>query len=177
MQSMLFSLWREMFSVAHFPLVTSPLSLRRDSFITPDIEDFFSVLMLNFAFLPRKLMVSHSQGFYSLCPAFVVETTKFYWPCEPSGDGADCHSKRSSPVNSTLYIRHISIVCQFCCIIFVHWDTWMRTTSHSLKSIQTVCSYLHTDHLCILKLNLHNNNQWQCTQCMRRQLFVYLHAW
>ena len=41
--------------------LTSPLSLRRDSFITPDIEDFFSVLTLNFAFLPRKLMVSHTQ--------------------------------------------------------------------------------------------------------------------
>ena len=52
--------------------ITSPLSLRRDSFITPDIKDFFSVLTLNFAFLPRKLMVSHGQGFCSLCPAFVV---------------------------------------------------------------------------------------------------------
>ena len=52
--------------------VKSPLSLRRDSFISPDIEDFFSVLTLNFAFLPQKLMVSHSQGFCSLCPAFVV---------------------------------------------------------------------------------------------------------
>ncbi|EDQ98755.1 uncharacterized protein LACBIDRAFT_296782 [Laccaria bicolor S238N-H82] len=42
---------------------TSPLSLRRDSFITLDIKEFFSVLTLNFAFFPRKLMVSHVQGF------------------------------------------------------------------------------------------------------------------
>ena len=58
-------------------LVTSPLSLRRDLFITPDIKDFFSVLTLNFAFLPRKLMVSHSQGFCSLCPPFVVFCRNF----------------------------------------------------------------------------------------------------
>ena len=56
---------------------TSPLSLRRDSFITLDIKDFFSVLMLNFAFLPWKLMVSHSQGFCSLCLAFVVFCQRF----------------------------------------------------------------------------------------------------
>ena len=42
-------------------LVTSPLSLQRDSFITPDLDDFFSALTLNLAFLPRKLMVSHTQ--------------------------------------------------------------------------------------------------------------------
>ena len=40
---------------------TSPLSLQRDSFITPDLDDFFSALTLNLAFLPRKLMVSHTQ--------------------------------------------------------------------------------------------------------------------
>ena len=33
---------------------------------------FSAALTLNFAFLPRKLMVSHSQGFSSLCPAFVA---------------------------------------------------------------------------------------------------------
>ena len=42
----------------------SPLSLQReDSFITLDLNEIFSVLMQNFAFLTRKLMVSHSQGF------------------------------------------------------------------------------------------------------------------
>ena len=41
--------------------ITSPLSLRRDSFITLDLDDFFSALTLNLAFLPRKLMVSHTQ--------------------------------------------------------------------------------------------------------------------
>ena len=33
----------------------------------------------------------------------------------------------------------------------------MGTISHCLKPIQTVCSYLQPDHLCILKLNPHNN--------------------
>ena len=43
---------------------TSPLSLQReDSFITLDLNEIFSILTQNFAFLPRKLMVSHSQGF------------------------------------------------------------------------------------------------------------------
>ena len=32
--------------------VTSPLSLRRDLFITLDLDDFFSALTLNLAFLP-----------------------------------------------------------------------------------------------------------------------------
>ena len=47
---------------------TSPLSLRReDSFITLDLNEIFSVLMQNFAFLPRKLIfpmvrVSGFQG-------------------------------------------------------------------------------------------------------------------
>ena len=46
-----------------FP-VTSPLSLQReDSFITLYLNEIFSILMQNFAFLPWKLMVSHSQGF------------------------------------------------------------------------------------------------------------------
>ena len=58
-------------------MVTSPLSLRRDSFITPDLRIFSVVLMLNFAFLPQKLMVSHIQGFYSLCLAFVVFCQRF----------------------------------------------------------------------------------------------------
>ena len=41
--------------------------------LLPWISITFSVaLTLNFAFLPRKLMVSHGQGFCSLCPAFVV---------------------------------------------------------------------------------------------------------
>ena len=45
-------------------LVMSPLSLQReDSFITLDLNEIFSVLTPNFAFLPRRLMVSHSQGF------------------------------------------------------------------------------------------------------------------
>ena len=48
--------------------ITSPLSLRReDSFITLDLNEIFSVLTQNFAFLPRKLIfpmvrVSGSQG-------------------------------------------------------------------------------------------------------------------
>ena len=48
--------------------VTSHLSLRReDSFITLDLNEIFSVLTQNFAFLPRKLIfpmvrVSGSQG-------------------------------------------------------------------------------------------------------------------
>ena len=72
---------------------TSPLSLWRDLFITLDLEDFFSALTLNFAFLPWKLMVSHSQGICSLCPVFVVFCQHFcsqhfkFWPCELSGDG------------------------------------------------------------------------------------------
>jgi hypothetical protein len=45
--------------------VTSPLSLQRDSFITSDLKDFSVPLTLNFAFLPWKLIVSHSQGFSS----------------------------------------------------------------------------------------------------------------
>ena len=44
-------------------LITSPLSLQRDSFITLDLKKFFSVLTLNFAFFPWKLMVSHIQVF------------------------------------------------------------------------------------------------------------------
>jgi len=35
-------------------IVTSPLSLRRDSFISPGFEDFFSVVTLKFDFLPWK---------------------------------------------------------------------------------------------------------------------------
>jgi hypothetical protein len=46
-----------------FKGITSPLSLRRDSFITLDLKEFFGILTLNFAFFPRKLMVSHIQGF------------------------------------------------------------------------------------------------------------------
>ena len=48
--------------------VTSPLSLRReDLFIPLDLNEIFSVLTQNFAFLPRKLIfpmvrVSGSQG-------------------------------------------------------------------------------------------------------------------
>jgi len=34
--------------------VTSPLSLRRDSFISPGFKDFFSAVTLKFDFLPRK---------------------------------------------------------------------------------------------------------------------------
>ena len=42
----------------------SPLSLQReDSFITLDLNEIFSILTQNFASLPWKLMVSHSQGF------------------------------------------------------------------------------------------------------------------
>ena len=55
----------------------SPLCLRRDLFITLDLNNFFSALTLNFAFLPQKLMVSHTQGFCSLCPAFVVFCQQF----------------------------------------------------------------------------------------------------
>ena len=41
--------------------------------LLPQIPTIFSVaLRQNFAFLPRRLMVSHSQGFCSLCPVFVV---------------------------------------------------------------------------------------------------------
>ena len=73
--------------------LTSPLSLWRDLFITLDLEDFFSALTLNFAFLPWKLMISHSQGICSLSPVFVVFCQHFcsqhfkFWPCELSGDG------------------------------------------------------------------------------------------
>ena len=56
---------------------TSPLNLWRDLFITLDLEDFFSALTLNFAFLPWKLMVSHSQRICSLCPVFVVFCQNF----------------------------------------------------------------------------------------------------
>jgi len=35
-------------------IVTSPLSLQRDSFISPGFEDFFSVVTLKFDFLPQK---------------------------------------------------------------------------------------------------------------------------
>jgi len=34
--------------------VMSPLSLRRDSFISPGFKDFFSVVTLKFDFLPQK---------------------------------------------------------------------------------------------------------------------------
>ena len=47
-----------------FPKFMSPLSLQReDSFITLDLNEIFSVLAQNFAFLPQKLIVSHGQGF------------------------------------------------------------------------------------------------------------------
>ena len=79
--------------------------------LLPLISTIFSVaLTQNFAFLPRKLMVSHGQGFCSLCPAFVVifvvDTTRSYWLWELSGDGADSCSKWSSPVKGTFYTRH-----------------------------------------------------------------------
>jgi hypothetical protein len=38
----------------HLIHITSPLSLRRDSFITPGFEDFFSAVTLKFDFLPWK---------------------------------------------------------------------------------------------------------------------------
>ena len=41
--------------------ITSPLSLQRDSFITLDLDNFLSALTLNLAFLPQKLIVSHTQ--------------------------------------------------------------------------------------------------------------------
>ena len=44
-------------------VVTSPLSLSRDSFITLDLNDFFSSTNTELAFLPWKLIASHSQGF------------------------------------------------------------------------------------------------------------------
>ena len=50
--------------------------------LLPWISTTFSVaLTLNFAFLPRKLMVSHGQGFCSLCPAFVVFCQHFCSRC------------------------------------------------------------------------------------------------
>ena len=58
--------------------ITIPLSLtqrtrNKETCLLPWISITFSVaLTLNFAFLPWKLMVSHGQGFCSLCPAFVV---------------------------------------------------------------------------------------------------------
>ena len=140
--------------------IMSPLSLQRELFITPDLNNFFSVLTLNFAFLPQKLMISHSQGFCSLCPAFVLFCQRFCsWDYKVLLTVCSIWWWRGFSLKK----GRISIVCQFRRIIFVRWDTWLHTTSHSLKSIQTVCSYLHTDHLCILKLNPHNNNQWQCT--------------
>ena len=163
----------------------SPLSLQRDLFITLDLKDFFSSPSAELCLSPTKLDGFPCSGILkslsSICSLlsifFVVETTKFYWPCEPSGDGADSCSKRSSPVNGTLYTHCISIVCQFHCIVLVCWDTCMHMISHYLKEIQTLCLCLQADHLCILKLNPHNSNQWRCTQCMWWQSFVYLHAW
>ena len=64
--------------------VTSPLSLwREDSFITLDLNEIFSVLTQNFAFLPRKLMVSHSQGFRasSLPSPFLYLTLEGFADC------------------------------------------------------------------------------------------------
>ena len=47
--------------------------------LLPRILRIFSVVLtLNFAFLPRKLMVSHVQGFCSLCLAFVVFRQHFH---------------------------------------------------------------------------------------------------
>jgi hypothetical protein len=47
--------------------------LFEETCLLPRISRIFSVVLtLNFAFLPRNLMVSHIQGFCSLCPAFVV---------------------------------------------------------------------------------------------------------
>ena len=51
-------------NLCHVTPFTSPLNLwREDSFISLDLNEIFSILTQNFAFLPRKLMVSHSQGF------------------------------------------------------------------------------------------------------------------
>ena len=72
--------------------------------LLPQIPTIFSVaLTQNFAFLPQKLMVSHSQGFCSLCPVFVVFCQRSYWPCELSGDDADSCSKWSSLLKGTFY--------------------------------------------------------------------------
>ena len=58
----------------HVPIsILRVLWVYEETRLLPWISMTFSVaLMLNFAFLPRKLMASHGQGFCSLCPAFVV---------------------------------------------------------------------------------------------------------
>ena len=64
---------------------TSPLSLQReDLFITLDLNEIFSVLMQNFAFLPQKLM-SLSLSISQHC--MVVILSMVMWP---SACGVTC---------------------------------------------------------------------------------------
>ena len=79
--------------------VTSPLSLRRDSFITLDLNDFFSSTNAELCLSPTKIDRFPWSGFQGLNPFvvfhqhFVVHNTRFYWPFELSGDGVDSCSK------------------------------------------------------------------------------------
>ena len=124
-----------------FPKFMSPLSLwREDSFITLDLNEIFSVLTQNFAFLPQKLIVSHGQGFrvssylWSSINIFAVDkvllTVWSVWWWSRFLLKRVIHWLMALYISDTLY--HLSVP--------LLWVLWVHKGTHFLPQISRIFS-------------------------------------